>query len=90
MSRKSAIEQMYYGERGNLNNIPSSPEYAHLLDEFSANDRKMREKLKNLPEILALYQKTEKSMNAITSKDAYDYFAEGFRFGLLLGIDVAQ
>ena len=60
---KSAILQMYFGERGNCEQIPQSMKYRNLLDDF---------------------------LEQVNIESAQNHFSEGFRFGLLMGLDVAQ
>lgn len=89
MKYRSPIMQMYYHERGNFEMIRCSKEGARLAGIVDVNDRALEAKLEACPEILALYQKTNESLEDLHSESADNIFAEGFRFGLLMGLDAA-
>lgn len=86
----SPILQMFYGERGNHDTIPFREEYASLLEKVAHYDNNLREKLKETPELLELYQQTTDAIDAMHSNAMDDYFSEGFRFGVLLGMDIMR
>ena len=74
---KSAILQMYFGERGNCEQIPQSMKYRNLLDDFLDSER-------------LLYNAIASALEQVNIESAQNHFSEGFRFGLLMGLDVAQ
>ena len=88
MKRNSTIMKMYYGKCGNSECIPRSEEYSRLLDEVIENDNEIRKQLRKYSDLLALYEKTNNSINAMYAEAMNHYYFEGFRFGILMGIDV--
>lgn len=90
MRKNSAIMQMYYGERGQYDHIPYSDEARRLLDEFIKEDAQFRAHLSNFPDLLKLYEKVNDSIEALNCETEDNYYAEGFRFGFLMGLDVAE
>ena len=89
MGKLSPIMQMYYGRRGSYEKIPCSKEYFKLLEKVIENDDELREKLSAYPELLKLYKKTNESIEALHCESADNHFAEGFKFGVLMGLDIA-
>ncbi len=89
MKRKSAIMQMYYHERGGYEDIPRSNEYFKLLDEYVKNDSEIRDKLSEFPNLLELYKKANDSLEILNCESEDNHYLEGFKFGLLIGLDVA-
>ena len=60
MKQKSAIMQMFYGERGNFEFIKHSSEYFDLLSEVGDLYDKIQQKLEALPEVLELFKSMRK------------------------------
>lgn len=89
MKQKSAIMQMFYGERGNFEFIKHSSEYFDLLGEVGDLYDKIQQKLEDLPEVLELFKKYEEKEGELECQAIDDYFLEGFRFGTLMGIDIS-
>ena len=90
MKRNSVIEQLYRGNRPLYEGIPLSEETKRSVENFIRLDNEFRAKLKEYPDLLAMYQRTNKAMENMSSYDANDHYMEGFRFGVLLGIDIAN
>ena len=84
------IEQIIFSERGNLDKTPLSKEYKKLIDVYIAHDNKMRQLLAPTPDLLAQYIETTEAGAHAQAEEAKDYLAEGLRFGILLGIDIAK
>ena len=89
MEKLSPIMQMYYGHRGNYEKIPCTKEYFKLLEKVIENDDELCEKLSAYPELLELYKKTNESIEALHCESADSHFSEGFKFGVLMGLDIA-
>lgn len=89
MKRKSAIMQMHYHERGSYEDVPCSNEYFKLLDEYVKNDSEIRAKLSNFPDLLELYKKANDSFEILNFEDEDNHYLEGFRLGVLMGLDIA-
>ena len=88
--KKSAIMQMFYGERGHCDLVPCSQEYFRLLNIAAENSNILKEKLKEFPDLLKLYEITNDSIEAMHCESVDNHYLEGFRFGLLMGIDVMR
>lgn len=89
MDIKSAIKAMYFMERGTFDKIGYSKSYDEALQNSGFFDDELKRKLKNRKELLDLYKKTDEAHQRLCSENAYLHFAEGFRFGVLMGLDVA-
>ena len=85
----SAIRQMFNGKRGNSESLQGSKAYYEQLDIVVEKDELMREKLKDTPELLKLYEETTFAIDDYHGIGGDDCFGEGFRFGVLMGLDVA-
>lgn len=83
---KSAIEEMLFSNRGNLDSIKNSEEGEKLLDEVVATDEALRAKLD--PEQTELLKKFQQAIDDASFQDNIEYYKEGFRFGFLLALDV--
>lgn len=86
----SALEDLIYGNRGTLESTPTTKEYKALFSVVADNNEKMRELLASSPDLLAHFDSTIDSIVQADAQLGVDYFAEGLRFGILLGIDIAD
>lgn len=89
MKEKSAIRQMLYGQRGNFQLIELTTEYKELKKKYCEIEDEFESKLKEMPELYALYLKVCDANDDKNSEIENTYYAEGFRFGLLIGLDAA-
>ena len=88
---KSAIIKMFYGERGHYELINChTPEYDRLLDELVENDDELIKRLKDNPELAKMYEKTKDLIEMKCCDTLAVHYAEGFKFGLLIGMEVAE
>lgn len=87
---KSAIKMMYYGEKGTFDSLKNTPEIKHLLNEINYNEEMLLQKLKKIPEIISQYNKLQDLLSKLNCAESELYYIEGFRFGVLLGLDVAD
>ena len=85
----SALEDLIYGERGRLQNVPTSEAYKKLMDVVIECDEKMREMLASMPDLLEQYEKVLDAHDTAYMQSNADYMIEGLRFGILLGLDIA-
>lgn len=85
----SAIEELYLGKRGRFDQIKNSDNYTDALDGVIEIQEKFFAELKKYPELAEIYEKLEKQQGRANSEEAFDFYSEGFRFGFLLGLDVA-
>ena len=82
--------QMFTGVRGNCYSVPCSSKYFELLEEVAKNDTEIRKELAKFPNMLALYEKTNNSIEAMYLESLENYYLEGFRFGALMGLDISS
>lgn len=80
------INDIFYGEKAQFDQIKHSKEYFDLINVIEEYDSKLR---KLLPEnLIELYEKTNSAIEDLNDLDTDEHFAEGFRTGLLLGAEV--
>ena len=88
--QKTAILQMFYGQRGDCEKVKCSSKYREYANNASQYYEKLREKLKDIPEGLDLlsnfYDWTERAHCAEIDAN----YAEGFKFGLLIGVEAGE
>ena len=87
---KSAIEQMCFGLRGTYESVKTSEKYSQLMDKVCQIDNKLTEKLKDDKEMIELYRQFKDAMDETACEECETFYKEGFRFGVLLGIDVSD
>lgn len=90
MKNSDTIREMIHGEKGKIENVKMSEEYSKLLQSFIDVDKEMKEKLKNSPEMLEKYNKAIDAFWAYSSEESTCFYIEGFRFGVLLGLEIAN
>ena len=86
--KNSAILQMFYGKRGSLSSIEPTDKYQELLKNAVRYEKEFLEKLKQYPELLAFFQLVDASAAAAYDESVRMYYTEGFRFGLLMGLEI--
>ncbi len=85
----SAVKDMYEKRRGHYESVPHGEEYEKCLDEVIKCDDEMQEALKKNPKLLQLYKKATDALDALSVVCGDDYYTEGFKFGVLMGLDIA-
>ncbi|MBR2341390.1 MAG: hypothetical protein IKA72_03165 [Clostridia bacterium] len=91
MKKYSAILDMFYGRRGNIENVRVEGEKIEgLLDVLIEKSEKLEKKLKETPEIFKLYKEVQDAIDKLHDEETDEYYTEGFRFGVLLGMDVMK
>ncbi len=90
MKHKSAIAQMYFRERGTCEDVPTSKEYFRLIDIANKIQEDFLEKLNGDEELIKLYNKNIDALMEAQCEDSDNHFFEGFRFGVLMGLDIAN
>ena len=93
-THKSPILQMFVEGRGtaddlNEKNTVAREAAAKKRKEFSELSRAFSEKVKSDPELSALYNELIISMEEGYDLECDYHYSEGFRFGVLLGLDIA-
>ena len=90
MKTKCAVMQMFFGERGNGEHVECSKEYHDLMGEVVDYHDKLCEKLADMPELLELLNKLCESLEAAHANEVETYYAEGFNFGLVMGVQAGR
>lgn len=80
---------MLYGKRGNCQLIEYTAEYEQVRQKYYETEETFAAKLKELPEIEDLYRNVLDQYIAVNSEMQDIFYSEGFRFGVLIGLDVA-
>ena len=88
MSKYSAIREMFYGNRGQKDTVQIEDEDVKVLDDIIECDDYLRDKLSSTPELLEKYKKFDDAVSELGLIENDHYFAEGFRFGFLMAMDV--
>lgn len=85
--KKSAIKDIFHGVRGHIEtmDLPKDNENAsNLCDAYNELERNLS------PEQLKLHQKVVDALEGDWSQEVDFYFAEGFKLGLLIGIECSE
>lgn len=86
--KKSVIKDIFHGFRGNVETMTRAPEtkkYAGLVSDS------YDELIKRLsPEILEYHQKFVDALESNFSEEVDFFFCEGFKLGLLIGLEVME
>ena len=88
MGKYSAIREMFYGNRGQNDTIQIEDEDVKVLDVITECDDYLRDKLSSTPDLFEKYKKFDDAISELGLIENEHYFAEGFRFGFLMAIDV--
>ncbi len=90
MRKICAIFQMFHGIRGNAESISLSKHYKKKLKKTAECEKQFRETLKSYPNLYKMYEEVNDCILTLNSQDNFDYYAEGFRFGVQLGMDIIK
>ena len=88
MKKYSAIREMFYGNRGQNDTVQIEDEDVKVLDVITECDDYLRNKLSSAPELFEKYKKFDDAVSELGLIENEHYFAEGFRFGFLMAMDV--
>ena len=81
---------MLYGKKGNCDTIKLTEDYSKLLDEVIKNEEQLSAKFSGNPELLALFRKHDDLLDHFRSETAIAHYIEGYKFGVLMGIEIAE
>lgn len=90
MEEYSAIQDMYCGRRGTNEYIKNSQRYQEILTEYIEAMEELEGELKKFPKLLALYERAEALHGEMHAESLDTHYCEGFRFGVLMGLDIAR
>jgi hypothetical protein len=88
MIKYSALKEMYYGNRGQYDTVIIEKADLKILDTIVECDDMLRDKLKERPELLEIYNKFDDALSELNSIENENFYIEGFKFGFLMAIDV--
>lgn len=88
--QKTAVMQMFYGENGNPSSIHFDPREIPLGAEVNNNYNLLCEKMKSDAEMLELFLKYTNGLERLNIYKQDVHYAEGFKFGLLIGIEAGE
>lgn len=84
---KSIIKEMINGRRGQIDMI-RVPDNERLTEEIQDTHVRLKEELN--PELFTVFKKHVDALYINFSEEADFYFSEGFKLGLLLGIECME
>lgn len=87
MKKQSAIKQVLNSLREIEASFKGSDEYYKLLDEVIKNENALLKKLES-GDLIEQYEKTKESIGFMNCELIDNYYADGFRFGFLLALDI--
>ena len=90
MLHDTAIMQMIFGERGNIDNIPRSKNYRDAADKFCDKYKEFTEKYADNPELLKLLDELNFAHDGEQAAAEEDCYVAGFSFGVLMGMDIVR
>lgn len=90
MEKYSAILEMHRGNRGDGQNIKYGEGYWKRLHEYTALAETFKEKLKDFPDLLKLWEECEWASLGVEATAEEEQYREGFQFGLLMGLEVGM
>lgn len=90
MDDRTAIAQMYHGGRGSVEKMEISRETSDILGAVDEKYNKLKDKLSSQEEIWRLFKDFEDAISDLRAEECADNYAEGFKFGLLLGIEAGK
>lgn len=88
--QKSAVLQMFYGQRVDSDKIKCPPEYYECIHNAVEYNKQLCEELKDMPEALELFNKFNDWTDRAYALEVDAYYAAGFKFGLLIGVEAGE
>ena len=85
----SAIRDMYEKRRGNYESIPLNSEYEKLSREYDKIEEEFLGRFGNIPDLTKSYNKAIDAFMDMEIEYANCHYLEGFRFGVLMGLEIA-
>lgn len=81
---------MFYGQRGTGDNIRYSHGDFDLIDAVDGSYDLLCEKLQPQAELWKLFLKYKECLENLHLREVDKHFAEGFKFGLLIGVEAGE
>ncbi len=90
MQQKSKILDLIYGSLSYAETLEPNPDGGEYLDELVAAEEKLLPMINDNAEVSGLYDKVKKNLELISISETDYYFTEGFKMGLLIGIETGE
>ncbi len=88
MKNYSAISEMYYGNRGNAENITISKREKESLSKLIEIENVFLREISDNKTLLDVYEKLQNEQNNQSALNVETAYKEGFRFGFLMAMDI--
>ena len=88
--KKSTIMDVFQRDRGMPSKIPMSEEYFKRNEKANEAYTKFIAEAKKYPDLFKLFYEMEEAINFTSVAETDDYFIEGFKIGLLIGIEASE
>lgn len=88
--KKSTILEVFQRDRGMSPNIPMSDEYFKLIAKVCDLEKEFMKKIEAEPDLTKQLHELENAIDAASSVEIDNYFVEGFKIGLLIGIEASE
>lgn len=89
MKRNEIIRKTGICDSGILSDMTMSDEYKRLNSIVCDNYAEFKEMIEDYPNIVESFKKLEIAENELETEELEIYYSEGFRLGVLLGLDIA-
>lgn len=89
MKHQSAIEELLFNQCG-VAKIKTNDEGREIMAKLSAIELFFEDVLREDPAVAARFAEYKQLQDDLNSAETILYFKEGFRFGVRLGLDVAD
>ncbi len=86
---KSGIAQMFFEGRGMGESLELTKEYHRMLDVYIDLEEKFEKEFLKTKEASERYREVANSIHFLNCEECYCFYREGFRFGVLMGLDIA-
>ncbi len=88
MKNYSAILEMYYGNRGSYDTLKPTKEEKIKLNKICSIEKEFLTTLTSNKNAINLYKKLDDAVTELNALNIENSYVEGFRFGVLMAIDV--
>lgn len=88
--QKTAILQMFYGQRGDCEKVKCTPEYREYANKADGYYQQLLKKFESMPEILELFSDFNEWKERAHCQEIDANYQEGFKFGLLIGVEAGE
>lgn len=89
MKYKSAIKAMFYEGRGMSDGVRMSERYKEIINKVVKSEEIFLDRIKDNRGAQEAYKELESQTQKLKCEEVASFYEEGFRFGVLLGLDIA-